>query len=518
MATQAANLFVAIGADVGAALTGIRRVESAVAGMGGFIRGAAGNALGFAAATIGLNAFGGAADAARNAIFGMNGTLEQQGIAFRTLLGSQQAATQMLGELQTFANTTDLTFPQIATAAQRFLGAGVAAKDIIPLIRDVAGTSAAFGAGAEGVDRITRALQQMKSTGVVQLGEMNQLAEIGINAFDILAQHTGKSVAQIRKQLEGGKIKPEVFFAAFQANARRRGFDKVLAEQSRTLNGALSTIGDSLNAAGARAFLPFFELVREGANAFAAFTQTPAFDAFVQRVQDGVRGIVQQLGTFIVSVGNIANAHGLNVFQAALIETELLIGRTFGPEAQARFHMLLEAGQRLFDWFTTNGPVAFEWLVTHVPVAFERAGQFVRDFQALWHGVRGAIDTALVRIDAFVQGVEQAWAKLQPVIQAAERIGAVGSFLNPAQNLQRGVDLGRQLGMGIRNAPALPDQGTAAFGQRPITAFNAPLVQVQQVNASDPADVDAFLDRVAAELLNSQRRAENTAPAGLPGN
>src|SRR5688500_3477120 len=182
MAT-AANLQVLVGADISGALAGFQQMNRTISGAGSLFTQAAGTALGFTAAALGISAVTNVAQSANAAIFGMNATLEQQAISFRTLLGSGDKANAMLADLQKVANTTDFSFPQVAQGAQRLLGAGVAAEKIIPLLTDIGGTAAAFGAGGEGVDRITRALQQMAGIGVVQLGEINQLSELGINGL-----------------------------------------------------------------------------------------------------------------------------------------------------------------------------------------------------------------------------------------------------------------------------------------------------------------------------------------------
>jgi hypothetical protein len=58
-------------------------------------------------------------------------------------------------------------------------------------------------------------------------------------------------------------------------------------------------------------------------------------------------------------------------------------------------------------------------------------------------------------------------------------------------------------------------RGTAGGGT--TVHNNAPLIQVDQVNASNPADVDAFVDTIANALLNGEQRGANRASIDAAG-
>ncbi len=92
---------------------------------------------------------------------------------------------------------------------------GFEAKQVKPLLTDVGNTASALGQGTEGIDRITYALGQMKAATRVQLGELNQLTEMGIPAYEILAQAVGKPVPVARQLASEGKIASDVFQRGF---------------------------------------------------------------------------------------------------------------------------------------------------------------------------------------------------------------------------------------------------------------------------------------------------------------
>lgn len=247
------------------------------------------------------------------------------------MLGSGERATAFLGDLQQFALATPFEFPQLVSASQRMLAFGFAAGDVLPLLTDIGNAASASPQGfAQGLDRITLALGQMTAKGRVQGDELLQLQEAGINTgqiFAIMARQTGKTVPQLQKMQQAGKLLPATFITAFRTFSQTR-FGGLMEKQSQTFTGALSNITDGLRGATATAFSPLFEWVRKLAVQFAAFLQTPQFAAFTARVQGLVAGAIPSL-------------------QAAL------------------------------DWFLTNGPKAWDWLSTTVPAA-------IAAFQTKW--------------------------------------------------------------------------------------------------------------------------------------
>lgn len=344
MAATVAQLQVSVGADISGALSGLNRINRAVASAGGFFGRAASTAAGFIGGALGLQAVEGVAGNASDAIFGFNASLEQSRTSFGVMLGSGQAASDFLQRLQTFAISTPFEFPQLVSAAQRMLAFGFAAGDVIPLLTDIGNVASASPSGfAEGLDRISLALGQMQAKGRVQGDELLQLQEAGVNTgqvFAIMAQQTGKTVPALQKMQQAGKLLPATFITAFQTFSKQR-FGGLMDAQSRTFTGAVSNIKDALHIGLANAFAPLFELVKAGAIVLANFLMTPQFQQWVATVQGAVGKVTTIIGAFASEWAALMTAHGVGFFQAGLIALELLIGRTFGPQAQGAFHGFL---------------------------------------------------------------------------------------------------------------------------------------------------------------------------------
>lgn len=172
------------------------------------------------------------------------GDYEQTVVAFNTLLGSAEKASKFLAEAQEFANTTPFEFPELLDSSKLLLAFGFEADKVLGMMETIGDTSSGLGAGAEGIDRVTRALGQMYAKGRVQSEELLQLQEMGVPAAEILQEELGLTAEQV------ANIGNESVNASVAIQALLTGMDKrfggMMANQSKTAKGMISTITDTL--------------------------------------------------------------------------------------------------------------------------------------------------------------------------------------------------------------------------------------------------------------------------------
>lgn len=252
----------------------------------------------FAVTTRAIDAITAALSAVGSATIGLNSKLEQSNIAFTTMLGSGQKAQAFLDQLAKFAATTPFEFPELVDAAKKMLAFGFTSEQVIPILTAVGNTAAAMGSGQEGINRITLALGQMQAKSKVAGDEMLQLTEAGVPAWQILAKTLGTDVAGAMKQVEARAVDSSVFLKAFQEDVKVR-FGDMMAAQSHTFEGAMSTVKDTLGMAIANSFKPFFELLSQGADQLATWLQTKDFEQW----QTKVAALVLQARNDIVAWG-----------------------------------------------------------------------------------------------------------------------------------------------------------------------------------------------------------------------
>lgn len=174
---------------------------------------------------------------------GAAGNIEQMRVRFAGLLGSQQAANAEIRTLQNLANNSAFTLPGLVQAETRLLGVGKSAAEARTLLQAIGDTVAGVGGSSAVIDEVTVALSQMASKGHVMSQELNQLAERGIPALQILAKALGITTAEASKLVETGKVSADTFIRAFETNAVER-FSGAMQRQAGTWEGLLSTAGD----------------------------------------------------------------------------------------------------------------------------------------------------------------------------------------------------------------------------------------------------------------------------------
>lgn len=433
MAIEAARLIVKVGADTQDAESGLDKVQQKVrdvagqaqragtqtAGFGASLRGVAQQATSFALALGATRIASGIFDVARQSIIGFNAQLEQAHIAWTTMLGSADAARGMLRDLQQFAIQTPFEFPGLLDASRRLLAMGFAASEIIPLMTDVGDAAAALGLGTEGINRITLALGQMRTATKINAQDMRQLTEVGIPAWQILADALGVSVVQAQKMASEGKVASSVFIEAFSQFAQQN-YGGMMEAQSRTFMGAMSNIRDSAMQLGAAAFQPLFARISELAQGFARLATEGSLAEWAGRIAGALGRLLDMFDRIPGPVKEgLALFVGLAAAAAILIPVisgvGTVLGALIGPvgliiAAVAALYMawrsnflgirdiLAQVWQAIVD--------AFTWLVGFF-ASFGQEAQAI--WTRLWYEVRSATadaaDTIIDMVFGLAQGV-----------------------------------------------------------------------------------------------------------------
>lgn len=127
-------------------------------------------------------------------------------IGFETMLGSKKKADKFMADIKNFAVETPFETQDVVQNSQKMLAMGWNRKNILTDMNRIGNVSAATGTGAEGIERITTALGQMKMKGKVSAEEMLQLTEANVKAWDYVAKGQGVSVAQAQDMVTKGLI------------------------------------------------------------------------------------------------------------------------------------------------------------------------------------------------------------------------------------------------------------------------------------------------------------------------
>lgn len=194
----------------------------------------------FAGLGAGLLAVGGAS-------VKMAADMEQSRIAFTTMLGDGQKAEAFLQDLSDFAAATPFELPGLIDASKKMLAFGFTAQQVRPLLTAVGDAVAGLGGGTAEIDRVTLALGQMQAKGKVSAEEMNQLAELGIPGWQMIADQLGISIPEAMKKAQAGTISATAAIPALVEGMSKK-FGGMMEKQSQSLAGLWSTAVDNIGA------------------------------------------------------------------------------------------------------------------------------------------------------------------------------------------------------------------------------------------------------------------------------
>lgn len=163
---------------------------------------------------------------------------------FTVMLGNADRAQRMIAEIKSFAASTPFEIAGLAGSGRTLLAFGVEAENVLPVLRmlgDVAGAS------QEKLDSLTLAFAQVTSAGKLTGQDLLQMVNAGFNPLQEISRTTGRSMADLREEMEKGSISAAMVEAAFRSATSEGGrFFGNTSAQSRTFSGLLSTLRDAI--------------------------------------------------------------------------------------------------------------------------------------------------------------------------------------------------------------------------------------------------------------------------------
>lgn len=243
-------------ADNSNALRGINAVANRL-GVLSRISQAAGRALARSARVGFLATAAGAAFLVKK-VYDVNSALQRSGVAFKFLFKEAGGAATAMASVRDIAANSPFPVDQLSIYTKQLAGAGNTAADADKKLRIILDTTAAFGSTQEQTGRAILALTQIQSKSTVQAEELNQLAEAGVPAYKALAEATGKSIPELRKLGQQGKLLSADVLPLLYAQLQKN-YGGALVQQSATLSGRLNTLKNRSLFLLSDAFQPLFD-------------------------------------------------------------------------------------------------------------------------------------------------------------------------------------------------------------------------------------------------------------------
>lgn len=224
--------------DAREAAGGINAVGASAANAGDKLSGAVKGALAWGAALVGLNS---ATDLARDIIETGN-AFEQLEARLANILGSTEAAGAAFQQIKELAAETPFAVRDLTESYAKLSAFGLqpSREQMLAL----ADTAATLGGGTEALAGVTLALGQAWTKGKLQGEEMLQLAERGVPVWDLLANATGRTTAELQKMASAGQLGRDAILQLIDAMGQNAA--GASADQMATFAGAVSNAQDAL--------------------------------------------------------------------------------------------------------------------------------------------------------------------------------------------------------------------------------------------------------------------------------
>lgn len=172
-----------------------------------------------------------------------NAQIEKYTTGFTNMLGSAEAAQQVMSQIQEDAAKTPFDVASLTQANQYLISAGENASYARNTIMALGDAVSATGGGNDELNRMAQNLQQIANTGKATAIDIKQFAYAGIDVYGILADYTGKSTAEVQKMT----ISYDLLTQALQAASEEGGrYYNSMDTQSQTMNGRVSTLKDNV--------------------------------------------------------------------------------------------------------------------------------------------------------------------------------------------------------------------------------------------------------------------------------
>jgi len=164
--------------------------------------------------------------------------------SFNVLVGSEEKAAKMLGEINKYADNTLWDRTTTQNAAKTMLGFGMSTETVVDDLKMLG--DIAMG-DKNKLQSLALVFGQISAAGKLQGQDLMQLINAGYNPLMDMAALTGKSVAQLKDDMSKGLITFDMVRAAFQRATGEGGkFNHMTEQIAQTSYGAFEQLKGKL--------------------------------------------------------------------------------------------------------------------------------------------------------------------------------------------------------------------------------------------------------------------------------
>lgn len=179
-------------------------------------------------------------------IVNVRGEIQMLESSFEVLLGGK-GISGFMSEMKQFAVDSPLSMNGVANAAQTLLGFGITAEKVMPTIKQIGDISMG---NEERFKSLSLAFAQMSATGKLMGQDLLQMINAGFNPLQTISEKTGKSIGELKKDMENGAISSEMVAQAFASATEKGGkFYGMTQKQAEGIRGLQAQLEGGLQEA-----------------------------------------------------------------------------------------------------------------------------------------------------------------------------------------------------------------------------------------------------------------------------
>ena len=178
-------------------------------------------------------------------VFAVRSEIQSLQTSFETLVGNKPQAEELFNSIREFAVKTPMQMKDLASAAQTMMSFNIPVGQIMENLKALGDVSMG---DAQKFQSLSLAFSQMSATGRLMGQDLLQMINAGFNPLATISEKTGKSIAQLKEEMEKGAISADMVRQAFiDATSEGGKFNGMLEAQSKTLRGAYSNLQGAID-------------------------------------------------------------------------------------------------------------------------------------------------------------------------------------------------------------------------------------------------------------------------------
>ena len=180
----------------------------------------------------------------------LDAELQQNTAAFDVFTGSAENAGKMINEMRGFAAATPLSFRAITDSAKTLMSFNVASEDVMPTLQRLGDIT---GGNTERFKMLSLAYAQSSAAGRLMGQDLLQMINSGFNPLQEISKQTGRSLVDLKKDMENGLITFDMVEGAFKSATDEGGkFNGMMDKIGGTSAGALAKAQSQLEMIAAK--------------------------------------------------------------------------------------------------------------------------------------------------------------------------------------------------------------------------------------------------------------------------